>query len=226
MRSFLKILVAGSCLTLPMAAQASEDNQLWTTVGATVKLADKWRFSQEVVARFSNDRNGLYELEMNSLLGYKLTDKITLWAGYTHDPLYNAGKFTVLEHRGRQQITFDNVAKIGRGTLSLRLRGEQRWRDGVDGTAFRLRPYAKFVYPFQAGKKTALVLTHESFIDLNNTSFQTVDGLERMRNLIAITTPLAKNVTAEIGYLNQHSFRPNANDPDDHAASVSVNFSF
>ena len=36
---------------------------------------------------------------------------------------------------------------------------EERWRDGVDGTAYRLRPYVKFVLPFQDGKKTALVLS-------------------------------------------------------------------
>jgi hypothetical protein len=47
-----------------------------------------------------------------------------------------------------------------------------------------------------------------------------------MRNLIAITTPMAKNATIEIGYLSQYSFRPNAENNDDHVASVAVNFSF
>ena len=224
--TFKLVLSALAVLSLPAVAHASEDEQLWTTAAATVKLSDKWRFSQEVIGRFSNDRDGLYEVEMNSLIGYKVSKKVTIWAGYTHDPNYVSGDFTVMEHRGRQQVTFDNIVKIGPGQLSARLRLEERWREGVDGTASRLRPYVKYVLPFKEGGKTALVLSHESFIDLNTTNFQRVEGEERMRNLIAITTPVAKNVNAEIGYLHQHGFRPNADDPNDNVASFALNFSF
>ena len=226
MRPTLKLMTAMAALALPVAAHASEDEQLWTTASATVKLSDKWRFSQEVIARFSNDRDGLYEVEMNSLIGYKLNKQVTVWAGYTHDPNYNAGHFAVMEHRGRQQVTFDNILKIGPGQLSARLRLEERWREGVDGTAWRFRPYVKYVLPFKEGSKTALVLSHESFIDLNTTNFQRVEGEERMRNLIAITTPVAKNVNLEVGYLHQHGFRPHADDPNDNVASLSLGFSF
>lgn len=225
MRRTSVLLSSLALLMLPVAAHASEDDQIWTTVNATVKLGENWRLSQEVVARFSDNRNGLYEIESNTLLGYRVSKKITIWAGYTHDPLYNAGDFTVMEHRGRQQVTFDNLLKIGPGTLSARVRLEERWREGIDGTAWRLRPYVKFVLPFQPGKKTALVLSHESFIDLNDTSFQTVHGEERMRNLIAITTPITKTINAEIGYLNQHGFRPGQSDSSDNVASFALNFS-
>ncbi|MEJ7934225.1 DUF2490 domain-containing protein [Sphingobium sp. AN558] len=224
MRRSPALLCSLALLTLPVVAHAADDEQLWTTANVTVKLGEKWRLSQEVVARFSDTRNGLYEIESNTLLGYRISKKVTIWAGYTHDPLYNSGDFTVMEHRARQQVTFDNLIKIGPGTLSARLRLEQRWREGIDGTAWRLRPYVKFVLPFQEGKKTALVLSHESFIDINDTSFQTVHGEERMRNLIAITTPLSKSINAEIGYLNQHGFRPGRPDTSDNVASFSLNF--
>jgi hypothetical protein len=225
-RYFSCYAAALGVLMLPGLARATEDEQIWTAASATVKLSDKWRLSQEVIARFGHARDGLYEIESNTLLGYRLTKKVTLWAGYTHDPLYMGGDFTVMEHRGREQVTVDNLLKIGRGTLSGRMRLEQRWREGADGTGWRLRPYVKFTYPFRDGGKTALVLSHESFIDLNKTPFQSVGGEERMRNLIAITTPMAKNATIEIGYLSQYSFRPNAENNDDHVASVAVNFSF
>ncbi|MDO7836570.1 DUF2490 domain-containing protein [Sphingobium sp. HBC34] len=226
MRSTLALLSLLVAVALPTAAQASEDEQIWTTASATVKLGDHWRLSQEVVARFSDDRNGLYEVESNTLLGYKLSKKVTVWAGYTHDPQYSAGNFTVMEHRGRQQVTFDNIAKIGPVSVSARMRMEERWREGVDGTAWRLRPYVKLTMPFQEGSKTALILSHESFFDLNKTNFQRVQGEERMRNLIAITTPVAKNVTVEIGYLHQHGFRPAADDSNDNVASLSLGFNF
>ncbi|KQN07053.1 hypothetical protein ASE85_18355 [Sphingobium sp. Leaf26] len=229
MRSICLCLSSVAALPLLWAvppAHASEDEQLWTTASATVKLDDHWRLSQEIVARFSDDRKGLYEVESNTLVGYKLSKAVTVWAGYTHDPQYAGGDFTVMEHRARQQVTFDNIAKIGRISISARVRMEERWREGVDGTAWRLRPYVKLVMPFREGGKTALVLSHESFFDLNKTNFQRVQGEERMRNLIAITTPVAKNVNAEIGYLHQHGFRPDADDSNDNVASFSLSFSF
>jgi len=65
-------------MALPATAHASEDEQLWTTTSATVKLSDHWRLQQEIVARFSNDRDGLYEIESNTLVGYKLDKQVTL----------------------------------------------------------------------------------------------------------------------------------------------------
>lgn len=219
-------ILAGCGLLTPAVVSARDDAQLWTGGTLNVKLGDHLRFQQEVIARFSDNRNGLYEIESNTLLGYAISNKVALWAGYTHDPQYAAGDFTVMEHRAREQVTFDNIARIGGGSLSARMRLEQRWREGVDGTAWRLRPFLRYSLPFRAGHKTALVLSHESFIDLNKTGFQRVGGEERMRNLIAISTPLAKHVGAEIGYMNQYSFVRHGPDNIDHAAQIMLNFSF
>lgn len=226
MRSIIHGLCTLAVVFIAAPACASEDEQVWLGSTATVKLGDKWRFSQEVIGRFSDDRDGLYEVESNSLIGYRVADKVTVWVGYTHDPNYEAGHFSVMEHRGRQQVTFDNIVKIGPGQLSARLRVEERWREGIGGIAYRLRPYVKYVLPFRKDSKTALVLSHESFIDLNETNFQRVQGEERMRNMIAVTTPLAKNVNLEVGYLHQHGFRPDADDSNDNVASVSLGFNF
>jgi hypothetical protein len=215
-------LLAG---TTAVPANAAHDEQLWTTQVVNVKLADKWRVQEELVERFSDARHGLYEIESNTLLGYKLSKAVTLWAGYTHDPQYSAGHFTVMERRFREQVSFDNVAKLGPGKLSFRLRMEQRWRDNAAGTGWRLRPYAKYTLPLARGSKTALIVSSEPFINLNTTPFQKQDGLERVRNLIAISTPLSKKITAEIGYLNQHGFVRGGPDTSDHVASVSLSLS-
>jgi hypothetical protein len=218
-------LFSATILASAPAYAAEEDSQLWGTLNATIKLSDRFRLSEEATARFSDNRNGLYEIEVNSLLGYKLSDKVTAWAGYTHNPQYAGGDFTVMEHRLREQVTVDNIAQIGRGKVNARLRAEQRWRNGVDGTGWRVRPYLKYSLPLKKGGKTALVLSHESFLNLNSTPFQKQTGYDRMRNLIGISTPLGKAVTAEVGYLNQYGVVRGGPDRMDHAASITLSAS-
>jgi len=210
-------------LFLASGAQAVSDSQVWTTGSATVKLSDHWRLSQEVVGRFSDNRNGLYEIESNTLLGYRLNKVVTLWAGYTHDPQYNAGHFTIMEQRAREQIAFDNFARLGPGKLSGRLRLEERWREGRDGTGWRLRPYLKYSLPLHG--KTALNISTEPFLNFNRTSFQGRTGLDRVRNLLTISTPLFKNVTGEAGYMNQHGFVRGGADTSDNIAYFALSLS-
>lgn len=206
-------------------ALAAQDSQLWTTGSATVKLSDKWRLSEEMTVRFSDGRNGLYEIESNTLIGYAVGKGVTLWAGYTHNPNYSAGDFTIMERRAREQVTFDNFARLGGGKLNGRVRLEQRWRDGTDSTGWRVRPYVKYTLPFRKGGRTALVLSTEPFLNLNTTAFQRTEGLDRIRSLIAISTPLSKTLSAEIGYLNQHTFVRRGPDSDDHIASITLSLS-
>jgi len=213
------ILVVG----MPATASARSDNQLWTNAAATVKLGDRWRLSEEGTVRFSDNRNGLYELEVNSLLGYRLNKVVTVWAGYTHNPQYSGGDFTVMEHRAREQVTFDGFAKLGKGKLNGRIRFEQRWRENVDGAGWRVRPYLKYSLPI-AGK-TALNLSTEPFFNLNTTPFQRRTGLDRVRNLVTISTPLTKALTGELGYMNQHGFVRGAPDTSDNIAYFGLGLS-
>jgi hypothetical protein len=204
---------------------AADDSQLWASTAATVKLSDSWRLSQDATIRFSDNRNGLYEVELNTLLGFVVAKGVTVWAGYTHDPNYSAGDFTVMEHRAREQVTFDKLAEIGGGKLSGRLRTEQRWREGVDGTGWRVRPFVKYSLPLHKGGKTAFVVSAEAFVNLNTNAFQRSSGLDRTRTFVGLSAPLSRAISAEVGYLNQHSFVPHGPDNDDHVASISINLS-
>jgi hypothetical protein len=197
-------------------ASAKSDEQFWANAAATIKLGDRWRLSQEITTRFSDNRNGLYEGESNTLVGYRLSKVTTVWAGYTHNPQYADGDFAVMEHRAREQVTFDGFARIGGGKLNGRVRLEQRWREHVDGTGWRVRPYLK--YSLSIAGKTALNLSTEPFFNLNRTPFQGRTGLDRVRNLITISTPLSKSVSGEVGYLNQHGFVRGGPDTSDNIA--------
>jgi hypothetical protein len=220
-RAFLWIAaIAG--VVASTAARAS-DSQVWANSTATVKLAQHWRLSQEINVRFSDNRHGLYEVESNTLLGYRLSKVTTVWAGYTHDPQYAAGDFRVMERRAREQVTFDGFAALGGGKLSARMRLEQRWREGVDGTGWRIRPYLKYSLPLRG--KVALNLSTEPFFDLNTTGFQRTAGLDRVRNLATVSVPLSKHMTGEAGYMNQHGFVRGGPDTSDNIAYFALNLS-
>ena len=216
--------VSAAIAAIPTSALASEDGQVWIAGSATIKLNDAWRLSEDMNARFSDDRNGLYQLQSATLLHYRLGKKVTVAGGYVHSPQYSDGDRIALERRAREQVTVDDIGRIGAGKISARLRMEQRWRDNADGTAWRIRPYVKYALPLVG--KTSLVLSNETFLNLNTTTFQQQDGLDRMRNLIAINTPLLKNFTAEVGYLNQYGFVRGGEDTSDHVASLSLTASF
>jgi hypothetical protein len=208
-------LLASAAMPHPTSA-ATSDSQIWTNLSATVKLSDHWRLSEEGTGRFSDKRNGLYEIEANTLLGYRLNRVVTVWAGYTHNPQYSSGDFMVMEHRLREQVTFDGFAQLGKGKFNGRIRFEQRWRNGIDGTGWRVRPYLKYSVPI-AGK-TALNLSSEPFFNLNTTPFQKKSGLDKVRNLVTISAPLTKNLTGEAGYMNQHGFVSGGPDTSDNIA--------
>jgi hypothetical protein len=198
------------------AADAASDSQIWTTGSVNVTLSDRWRLSEELVGRFSDNRDGLYEIESVTLLGYRAAKGVTVAAGYVHNPQYSHGDLTAMEHRAREQVTLDNLARLGSGKLSGRLRLEQRWRRHVDGTGWRLRPYLKYSVPLVG--KTSLNLSNETFVNLNTTSFQRTSGIERMRNLVSVSTPLSKALTGEAGYMNQHGFVRGGKDSSDNIA--------
>lgn len=220
--SLCSTFALAAVLFAPVAARADTDTQGWGTLLVTAKAGKNWRLSNETILRTGNTR-GFYELENNFMVGYSLDKKVTVWLGYTHDPNYLHGDFAVMERRFRQQVSFDNFAHLGPVRFNGRLRLEQRWRDGVAGTGWRLRPFLKASLPVAQGSKVMIVASHESFIDLNKTAFQTVNGEERMRNFIGINAPITKKLSIEAGYLNQHGVRPGKLDTSDHVASVALN---
>ncbi|NML93638.1 DUF2490 domain-containing protein [Novosphingobium sp. TW-4] len=226
MRMSLKatILIATASAAFASPAMARDDAQAWGAGTANVDLGGGFRASSETVLRFSDNRGGLYEIEENLMVGYKPSKQVTVWLGYTHNPQYDHGDFTLMERRFRQQVNVDNFAAIGKLKLSGRVRLEERWREGQGGPAWRLRPFIKASVPV-AGKVN-LVASHESFIDLNTNSFQRIGGEERMRNFVGLAAPLSKKFGIEAGYLLQHGFVRNGPDNHDHVFSVALTGNF
>ncbi|MBS0481181.1 MAG: DUF2490 domain-containing protein [Proteobacteria bacterium] len=217
------ILATLPALCLAAPALAGEDTQSWQTINLSVALAPDFKVSNELITRLS-DAKGFYEIENVTMLNYKPSKKVTLAAGYVHNPSYNHGHFVIMEHRLREQVTVDNFAQIGSVKLSARLRTEQRWRGGMTGTGWRMRPYLKASMPLIG--KTTLNLSHESFVNLNTTGFQKVSGYDRMRNAISVSTPLSKKFSVDFGYMNQLGIVRGGPDNMDHILTLGISGNF
>lgn len=214
----LCLLVAAT----PAFAQ-NHDSELWTATSMSLGIAEGTKLSGEATARFSDDDGGLYEVEMVATLSHAITDKVEIGGGYVRTPAYRDGDVLRIEHRARQQVTV-KLGKLGAGSLSARLRMEERFRVGQDDIGVRARPYLKFSLPL-GEKAPSLFAAHESFVNLNDTSWGQEGGYERMRNAVGLTMPLDKRITVEAGYLNQYRFVSGGTDQMDHAGTVSLAFS-
>lgn len=223
MHGLLKLAIAFPLVATAMPALASEDTQYWQTISVGVALPDDFKLSNETVFRTS-DARGFYEVENSLMVGKKLDKHVTVALGYVFNPQYDHGDFVLREHRFRQQVSIDNFAKLGEVKLSGRVRLEERWREGISGTGWRLRPYVKASTPL-AGK-TSLTVSHESFFNLNKVPFQSVGGYDRMRNAVMVGIPIGKKFTFDIGYLNQHGFKRGGPDTSDHVFNAALNASF
>jgi hypothetical protein len=224
-KSFYLLGIALS-VTHTSPALAERDFQHWLTVSAKADIGAPVALQADVIARFGDAANGLYELENAFLVGYKLGDRTTAWAGYVHNPTYNDDEFVVLERRAREQITVEKFTQLGAASLSARLRFEQRWRDGIQGTGWRVRPYLKAEIPLGDETLPVLNFTAEPYFNLNTTSFQAAAGFERLRSAVSLGIQLADAVKLEAGYLNQHRFVRGGEDLGDHALTASLALSF
>lgn len=204
-------------------AAASEDTAYWQNLNLSVKLSDEIRVSSETSLR-SSDARGFYQLQETIMLGYKVSKKVTVSAGYVHSVAYSHGDYVSTERRFRQQVNVDNIGKVGPFMMSGRVRLEQRWRDDLGGTGWRLRPYIKASAPVIG--KVKFNLSSELFFDLNTTTFQSVGGFERARNSATFSVPVGKKFSLELGYMNQHARVPTGPDRVDHVLVTTIGASF
>ncbi|WP_236697523.1 DUF2490 domain-containing protein [Sphingomonas sp. Leaf357] len=213
MISFLGAVLV-SLVALPAQAQ-QQDAQLWLQLNTNVPVAKKLRVTLEQIARFSDRQRGLFQTEIGALLGYQVADGIELGFGYRRVGAYN-GNTAADEDRIRQQV----VATFGH--FVTRFRVDERFNPGGREIGFRIRPLLRYNRPL-AKKGWAVFLSHESFLLPNSTVWGQRSGYERMRNIVGVTLPFGRKVSADVGYLNQYRFaRGGAQAQMDHALSLQL----
>lgn len=214
--SRLRLFLLSIALSLlPFDAHAqSEDAQLWTQTNVHVPLTDDTRITLEGIARWSERQGGLFHTEVGGIVSHKLSDHVEIGFGYRH-VAGHGGNTADDESRLRQHV----VLSFGR--LSGRFRLDERFHPDGDEIGVRIRPLLRYSHPVGSG--VALFASHESFIMANSTQWGQRAGYDRMRNIVGVTLPLMKDVSADVGYLNQYRLgRAGERAQMDHAMSVQL----
>lgn len=154
-----------------------------------------------------NDANPMenmnfYQGMLRSALGYAVTDRLTLWAGYTYLPTENYGQGYNGEQDAWPAIRYIFPTKIG--TVTLREMVEMRFVRG-DAPGIRPRTLIKLIHPFEFEPRLGLVLWDEFFFNLNNVANNPnggYSGFNQNRAFAGVSWIFNENTRFEFGYMN------------------------
>lgn len=218
---FLASLMLAS-IASPALAQ-DQDQQFWFKIDAGTDLSEQVDLGLEMNQRFGNDEGGVIESQYLAKIGVDIGGGVKLTGGINRVVGVSDGRVDNTEWRPRQEIGFP-IASLGRGALAGRVRLEQRFRSDGDDVGHRVRP--EITYALLLTETLELEIGHESYFNLNTTDFGQRSGHERMRNFAALGFPIAPNVSASVGYLNQYRFNRNARDRMEHALTTGLSVDF
>lgn len=161
----------------------------------------KGRVWLEGQARINDNWDHFYQGMVRAAVGYSLSDRATIWAGYTWLPTQNLGKSYV----NQQDVwpAFRYVLPTAYGTLTFRTMIESNFLQGSD-VRFRPRQMIKFMHPLEFEPRLSLIAWDEFFIRANSTQFGGKSGFDQNRAFAGLGWTFNKNVRFEGGYMNQY----------------------
>lgn len=178
----------------------------------------------EIQPRLTNDASRLGQFQISPAIGYRLSKKASVYVGYmfVHTDPVDSPAFD--ENRFYQHIAFP-LAKVGDVTVTARTRMEARTVVGAEDLAWRFRQQVRAQMPLKDDNGPLLVVWSEAFVNLNDADWGPREGMDRWRNFVGVSVPVAKGIMLEPGYLNQAVFRQ-GEDRFDHIASLTMFYRF
>lgn len=245
---FILMVVAWVIFSNPVAAEKTVDDfQVWGGIFSQGNFGfidpnnqdlKKFRWWLEGQGRFGDDASRFTQSLVRPGIGYAITDKIVVWAGYawapTCEPVNRVGCFD--EHRIWQQVTWADNFSFGR--LSMRSRFEERFFNdqaplpGANDVAYRFRQLIKLAVPMPSiDPNLSFIVQSELFIAMttidNNPGFIS-RGFDQNRGFVGLGYKANQYATVELGYMNQYINRPHSARPDQMmhnlVASLFLNF--
>ncbi len=204
------------------ASPLKTDTQSWTVMILQGQINEHFRGYLEIQPRFSEDSSDNDRLIIRPAAIYSLSSELTLWAGYA--AVGNLGDGT-WEHRTWQQLQHEK--EFGGVILINRSRFEQRFLNGEDDVAFRLRHMIRALYPFTEDKTWAVVFSDEVFFNLNSVGTSLPAGFDQNRAFLGVNHRLDEHWRVEFGYLNNWIPRPgDQQDKLNHALLIALFYNF
>jgi len=189
------------------AAELAEDTGAWgqAVVEGSLKMIDpsleKGRVWLEGQSRFNGNWDHWYQGMVRTAVGYSLSDRATIWAGYTWLPTQNIGKPYVAQ----QDLwpAFRYVLPTDFGTVMFRTMWESNFGQG-DQVRQRPRLMIRFMHPFDFEKRLSFITWDEAFYRVNTTNWGGKSGFDQNRAFAGLGWSFNSNVRTEVGYMNQY----------------------
>jgi len=189
---------------VPASGQVSTDGRVWTGVGFQGRLAERspWRWSLESQVR---TRDGVHAVDVFLIrfaMGRDLTSRSHVGGGYTNSTMFPIAGEALTEHRAFQQYIW--TGRAGTSSVAIRTRFEERFSEGNNQAAFRLRQQVRYTRPFAGYPRFALIAYEEWFVHTNGTN-RYARGFDQNRAFGGVARTITPRVRLEIGYLNQYT---------------------
>jgi len=201
-------------ISLPLLIPAARAGELYQDAGSWLQLygegslkfihpdLEKGRIWLEGQARFNDNWQQWYQGIVRAALGYSLSDRATIWVGYTWVPTQPAGPASYISE---QEVfpAFRYIAPTTWGTFTFRtmmdvdfLRGNQ--------PRFRPRQLIRFLRPIGFEPRLSLVAWDEVLVRANSTPSGGAAGFDQNRAFLGLGWSFSPNIRTELGYMNQY----------------------
>ncbi len=172
--------------------------------------------------RLLDDSGGFNQSIVRPGVGYSLSERATIWAGYGWIRTSPLASTDFDEHRIWQQLTWSRTSDLLK--FAYRSRLEQRFVETGDDLGWRFRQLVRAQHELPSFPHLTLVTWDELFFHLNDTDWGAESGFNQNRVFAGFgwKCDLQSRWRTEIGYLNQAINVPGRNDRNHHI--VSINF--
>jgi len=140
---------------------------------------------------------------LRSAIGYSLSDRATIWAGYTWVPTENVGK----PYKSQQDVwpafRYNLPTRLGIVTFRTMLEGNFIPGNGND-VRIHPRQMIRFMHPLENEPRLSLITWDEVLLRINSTPAGGQSGFDQNRAFAGLGWTFNKNFRAEGGYLNQY----------------------
>ncbi len=209
----IKILILLASLAWSLSAiNCTADNLVQQDAGAWVQAVgegslkfidpslEKARIWLEQQTHWDSDWYHWSQSFVRVALGYSLSDRATIWLGYTWTPTQNLGKPFISD----QDVWpgFRYILPTEYGTVVFRTLLESNFIRGNE-VRFHPRQMVRFAHPFDFEPRLSLVVWDEVFFRVNTTQYGGRAGYDQNRAFGGVGWTFNPNVTVELGYLNQ-----------------------